>query len=121
MRRYTPLSKKIKKKIKTRNNYLIDNDLKDPTGWTLKNNPHPWNECGDDPTYRADDEYDYRNYHEWKPNGNGVLGCHQCILRAKYGSGNCIDGGPYFKCFHELGRPIQPVKTLKQSTLDLWG
>ena len=77
-----------------RNNKVIS-DLKDPRGWTLENNPHK-----PSPNIRLyhfkKDGTHWTDWYEWLPNGETI--CHNCILRAKHGSGNCRDGGDYFIC-----------------------
>ena len=40
--------------------------------------------------------YHWTDYMEYY--GQGEYICHQCISRAEYGDGNCIDGGDYFQC-----------------------
>ena len=72
---------------------LYVEDLKDPTGWTIENNPHK-TKWVDDPH----DELEQDNYFEYSDDGFEKVKCHCCILRAKYGSGNCQDNGEYFIC-----------------------
>ena len=76
------------------NNEII-RDLKDPDGWTVENNPHPAPDYVRSYPNKKNGYYwtDYMEYY-----GNGEYICHQCIVRAKYGDGNCIDGGDYFQC-----------------------
>lgn len=76
-----------------RNNRVIS-DLEDPDGWTVENNPHPAPDYVR--LYPEKDGYHWTDYMEYF--GVGEYICHQCIVRAKHGSGNCIDGGEYFQC-----------------------
>lgn len=69
-------------------------DLEDPDGWTVENNPHP---APSSVRIYPDSNGEYwTDYMEWF--GVGKMICHNCIKRAKIGSGNCQDGGPYFQC-----------------------
>lgn len=72
----------------------VISDLEDPDGWTVENNPHPA------PTYNRvypnSDGSHWLDYMEYF--GHGKYICHNCIKRAKVGSGNCRDGGEYFQC-----------------------
>lgn len=100
----------MKKKIKPYNPDMVIEDLKDPRGWTVKNNPRP------NPSIDQDDELDWRNYFEW--DWIHTVVCHSCILRAKYGSGNCQDNGDYFICLPKDVREgkvpyKKPVKTVQ--------
>ena len=94
----------------------VISDLEDPRGWTIRNNPHP-NTSVSDPL----DEDDWRNWHEWDDRSYKSIACHMCLLRAKIGSGNCLDGGPYFICLPEDVRtgkvPYKKPVITKQSTL----
>ena len=75
------------------NNKTIS-DLKDPEGWTVENNPHKAPDyCR---VYNDKDGSNWIDYMEYF--GVGEYICHQCIVRAKYGSGNCQDNGDYFLC-----------------------
>lgn len=72
----------------------IISDLKDPDGWTVENNPHPAPK-----NLRLYPNRDGTHWGDYMEHfGIGKYICHTCILRAKYGSGNCIDGGDYFQC-----------------------
>ena len=87
------------KNIMARNKRIADpkkviNDLKDPEGWTRENNPHPAPDYMR--LYPNRDGSHWTDYMEYF--GNGEYICHACIRRAKFGSGNCQDNGPYFKC-----------------------
>ena len=96
-------------------NKVISN-LQDPRGWTIRNNPHPNKYVHD-----KFDETDWRNWHEWDKNSFHSIACHTCILRAKYGSGNCMDGGDYFICLPKDVRegkvPYRKPVVTKQSKL----
>lgn len=95
-------------------NKVISN-LQDPRGWTIRNNPHP-------NKYVTDrfDETDWRNWHEWDKNSHHPIACHNCIVRAKIGSGNCMDGGDYFICLpkdvregkRKLPKPTKQTKLM---------
>ena len=98
------------------NNEII-HDLKDPDGWTVENNPHPAPDYFR--LYPNKDCYHCTDYMEYY--GTGEYICHQCIVRAKYGNGNCIDGGDYFQCvksgrWEELRRKYEEKKDV-QTTL----
>ena len=102
-----------------RNNKVIS-DLKDPRGWTVENNPRP-RDFYDTPHKLKYGSEDYRDYFEYDKEGLFEKVCHMCILRAKYGSGNCRDGGDYFICLPKEVREgkvayVKPVVT-KQSKL----
>ena len=96
----------------------IISDLQDPRGWTLENNPHP-----PDPSMRlyhfSKDGTHWSDWFEWLEDGSTI--CHNCIQRAKYGSGNCVDGGDYFICLpkdvREGRKPYTPPKRTVQSKL----
>ena len=76
-----------------RNNRVIS-DLEDPDGWTLENNPRPApSYLRVYPNHDGSHWTDYLEYY-----GHGKYICHKCIVRAKHGSGNCVDGGEYFQC-----------------------
>ena len=75
-------------------NPKIISDLKDPEGWTVENNPHPTPQHLR--VYLNTDGSHWTDYMEYY--GIGKYICHNCIRRAKVGSGNCIDGGDYFQC-----------------------
>lgn len=79
----------MRRKVKVYNPNKVDLNLFDPMGFTIFNNPHPLED------YLVD-EYDYKCYHEWDEYGVEPVVCHNCLLRAKIGSGNCVDGGEYF-------------------------
>lgn len=64
--------------------------MKDPSGWTVENNPHPY------PEQLPPD--DYKNFFEWDDDGFFTIKCHSCVRRSEVGSGNCMDGGEYFIC-----------------------
>ena len=83
-------------------NKVISN-LQDPDGWTVENNPHPAPDYSR--VYPDKDGTHWLDYIEYY--GTGKLICHNCIKRAKAGSGNCLNGGDYFQC----------VKTGKRSEL----
>lgn len=104
----------------------------DPSGWSVENNPHPPNEIVVETAKRynrrkSDDELDVF-YFEYDRDGWHHIVCHCCLLRAKYDSGNCMDGGEYFKCLKmddvvkgrmkrlEESYGEKPIKTV-QSTL----
>lgn len=76
-------------------NHKIISNLQDPEGWTVENNPHP--APNNMRLYHFDKDgkhwLDYMEYF-----GVGKYICHTCIKRAKYGSGNCVNGGDYFQC-----------------------
>ena len=96
-------------KVRIVNPEKVDDNLKDPRGWNIKNNPHP-NEWVTDPT----DEKDWRNWFEWDEDSLHPTVCHNCIKRAKIGSGNCQNGGDYFIC---LPKDVRDGKKLiKQTT-----
>ena len=94
----------------------IISDLEDPCGWTIQNNPHP-NKFVSDPL----DEDDWRNWHEWDKDSFHTIACHNCIVRARIGSGNCVDGGNYFICLPKDVRegkvPYRKPVVTKQSKL----
>ena len=90
-------------------NTKIISDLKDPEGWTLKNNPHP--APSHMRVYPNNDGSHWIDYMEYF--GVGKYVCHNCIKRAKYGSGNCLDGGDYFQCV-ESGRRDELRKKYSQ-------
>ena len=82
----------MKKRIKNKN--MVRSDLEDPEGWTVENNPHPGPDClRCYPDRDGEHWVDYMEYY-----GHGKYICHTCLKRARYGSGNCRDGGPYFIC-----------------------
>lgn len=98
------------------NNEIIP-DLKDPDGWTKENNPHPAPDYVR--LYPDKDGGHWTDYMEYY--GHAKYICHRCIVRAKYGSGNCIDGGDYFQCVksgrrEELRRKYEEKKDV-QTTL----
>lgn len=84
------------------NPWMVRSDLEDPSGFTPGNNPHPPNDImiGYARLYnkgKSDDELDCF-YFEYDLEGWHRVICHACLLRAKYGSGNCQDNGEYFYC-----------------------
>ena len=96
----------------------VNNNLTDPMGWTIQNNPFPHEMIAD-----TTDESDYRNWFEWE---NGIVQpsvCHMCLKRAKSGSGNCQDGGEYYApCLEKKLKILEERKNGKpkktyQSTL----
>ena len=97
------------------NNKIIS-DLKDPEGWTVENNPHPPNDI----TIKYAQKYNPRtpydeldvHYFEYDEDGWHIRICHSCILRAKYGSGNCQDNGDYFWCV-QTGKRAKQRKELE--------
>ena len=94
---------------------MVISDLKDPRGWTLENNLYPPDESLRLYHFKEDGTH-WSDWFEWLPDGTKI--CHNCISRAKYGSGNCRDGGPYFICLPEDVRTgkvpyKKPVKTVQ--------
>ena len=73
---------------------MVISDLEDPDGWTLENNPHPAPDYVR--VYPNSDGTHWSDYMEYY--GVGKMICHNCLSRAKIGSGNCRDGGEYFQC-----------------------
>lgn len=72
----------------------VISNLEDPEGWTVENNPHPAPSCiRIYPDTNGEHWTDYMEYF-----GQGKMICHNCLKRAKIGSGNCQDGGKYFQC-----------------------
>ena len=72
----------------------VISNLEDPEGWTVENNPHPAPACiRIYPDTNGEHWTDYMEYF-----GHGKMICHNCLKRAKIGSGNCQDGGKYFQC-----------------------
>ena len=93
----------------------VISNLQDPRGWTIRNNPHPNKYVPD-----RFDETDWRNWHEWDKNSFHSIACHNCIARAKIGSGNCMNGGDYFICLpkdvregkRKLPKPTKQTKLM---------
>ena len=94
----------------------MNNDIKDPRGWTIENNPHPPKPYMRLYNFNKDGTH-WSDYFEWFPDGTKI--CHSCILRAKHNSGNCVDGGDYFICLPKDVREgrVKPVKRTVQSKL----
>ena len=93
------------------------NELLDPTGWTVENNPHKWSFPIDE-KQRDKHGHVWQDFHEFTPDGM-PLKCHSCLHRALYDNGNCIDGGEYFICLPKSvreGKRSLPKKT-KQTKL----
>ena len=76
------------------NRKKVKSDLEDPDGWTLENNPHPAPDYVR--VYPNTDGSHWSDYMEYY--GVGKMICHNCLKRAKHGSGNCLNGGEYFQC-----------------------
>lgn len=93
---------------------MVNTNLQGPRGWTLKNNPYP-----PEPSQRVYNCTDEKGTHwsdwfEWLPDGTKI--CHTCIKRARYGSGNCQDGGEYFICLPKEvreGKKTMPKRTVQ--------
>lgn len=70
-------------------------EIKDPTGWTVENNPNKYPYPIDTPNkHHKNNYYDYIEFDkEGKP-----IRCPCCLLRAKHDNGNCQDNGEYFIC-----------------------
>lgn len=81
----------MRKKRKICNESKVVENIQDPTGFTIHNNPHPFEGI-------PISEDDWRCYFEWKDDMINPLKCHNCLQRAKVGSGNCVNGGKYFQC-----------------------
>lgn len=96
---------------------MVIEDLKDPRGWTKENNPHPAPDSVR--VYPEPDGSHWTDYMEYIDYDNLI--CHNCIARAKIGSGNCVNGGEYFQCLpkdvREGKKPYVKPKRTKQSTL----
>ena len=60
----------------------------------MENNPHP--APSSLRVYPDSNGEHWTDYMEWF--GVGKMICHNCLKRAKIGSGNCQNGGPYFIC-----------------------
>lgn len=86
-------------------------DIVDPSGFTPENNPHKYYDYDN-----ITDIYDYKRYFEYDETGIFHRKCHQCLIRARIGSGNCINGGQYFQCMDEYLKK-RKVKRTVQSTL----
>lgn len=74
---------------------MVDLYLKDPTGWTVENNPHPPKPYIRLYHFNSDGTH-WSDWFEW--DDDKIIKCHSCIQRAKSGSGNCQDNGEYFIC-----------------------
>jgi len=97
----------------------VNRNIKDPTGFTIENNPYPYPGEADPNGGRAG--YNWKQYFEWENGPVQPSKCHMCLKRAQHGSGNCLNGGEYFICLpkdvREGKKPYKkPVKT-KQSKL----
>lgn len=68
--------------------------IKDPEGWTIENNSHPAPDYIR--LYPEKDGTHWTDYMEYYATGKMI--CHACIIRSRYNSGNCRDGGEYFIC-----------------------
>ena len=87
--------------------------LKDPSGWTVENNPHPY--PYDRLLHDHEDRfgYVYKDFFEYTEDAMTVI-CHSCIHREMYKSGNCIDGGDYFRCTRD-GHRAEAIKKFKEA------
>mgnify|MGYP006872985394 CR=1 FL=1 len=81
-------------KHKIYNSEKVIENLQDPDGWTVENNPHKAPDYMR--MYPDKNGFHWIDYFEYFRSGEMI--CHSCIIRAKYGSGNCLDGGEYFQC-----------------------
>ena len=71
-------------------------ELKDPTGWTVENNPNKW-QFPVNEVEKKMKGYVWQDYMEFDENGMPIK-CHACLIRAKGDNGNCINNGEYFIC-----------------------
>lgn len=104
---------KRKRKLKIINPDRVVEDIVDPSGFTPENNPYKY--------YKYDeitDPYDYRRYYEYDK-GIYQRKCHRCLVRAKIGSGNCVNNGPYFQCMEEYLKKRKIKKTVQVSLEDV--
>lgn len=88
---------------------MVISDLEDPDGWTLENNKYP-NKFVSNPL----DPDDWRNWFEWDKESTSPVICHNCLNRAKIGSGNCQNGGEYFLCVTSGKRERNKRKWIKE-------
>jgi len=86
--------------------------IEDPSGWTVKNNPHPYQ--FDRLLHNHEDKfgYVYHDFFEYADDYRTKI-CHSCIHREMYKAGNCIDGGDYFQCVRD-GRRQESVKQFNE-------